>query len=194
MAMNLRGELFQQYRDYLELLARLEIGRQLQTKIDTCDLVQETFLEAHRNFGLFRGRSEWEFVAWLRKIFAGKLSNLVRHYVSTQGRDIRREQPLQVDLSQSSALLEQPLFAPESSPSQQAVKREQGVLLAKALTLLSPDYREIIILRNMEELPFEKCAERMGRSVAAVQKLWILRWRSCAAVQKACHEQRNQAG
>jgi len=168
-----RGELFQQYRDYLELLARVEIGRSLQTKIDTGDLVQDTFLDAHRNFVLFRGRTEPEFTAWLRTILAGKLSNLVRHYVGTKGRDVRREQSLQFDFGQSSAILEQPLFSSESSPSQQAAKSEQGVLLAQALTALPADYREIIILRNMEELPFEECAQRMNRSVDAVQKLWI---------------------
>jgi RNA polymerase sigma-70 factor (ECF subfamily) len=168
-----RGSLFEQYRDYLDLLARLEIGRQLQVKVDTGDLVQETFLDAHRNFGLFRGRTEVEFAGWLRTILAGKLSNVVRHYVGTQGRDIRREQSLQVNLNQSSVLLQQPLFATESSPSQQVMKREQGVLLANALKKLSPDYREIIILRNMEELPFDQCAQRMNRSVDAVQKLWI---------------------
>src|SRR5262245_37500856 len=85
-----RGSLLEAYRPYLELLARVEIGRRLQTKVDTSDVVQETFLEAHRNFRNFRGRGEPAFVAWLQSILAGRVSNLVRHYVQTQGRDVRR--------------------------------------------------------------------------------------------------------
>src|SRR5262245_32551511 len=84
-----RGALLENYRGYLELLARVEIGRRLQTKLDTADVVQETFLEAHRNFEAFRGISERELVAWLRGIFSARLSNLVRHYLGTQGRDLR---------------------------------------------------------------------------------------------------------
>src|SRR5436190_23358604 len=75
------GELLEHFRNYLELLARLEIGRRLQMKVDTSDLVQDTFLEAHRNFKAFRGSGEPEFVAWLRSIFAARLLMLVRHYL-----------------------------------------------------------------------------------------------------------------
>src|SRR5579872_3033397 len=76
-----RGALLETYRNYLELLARIEIGRRLQTKVDAADLVQETFLEAHRNFAMFRGQEEEEFAAWLRGIMAARIANLVRHFV-----------------------------------------------------------------------------------------------------------------
>src|SRR5579862_9125971 len=72
-----QGALLETYRNYLELLARIEIGRRLQTKVDADDLVQETFLEAHRNFGLFRGHQEAEFVAWLRAIMATRIADLL---------------------------------------------------------------------------------------------------------------------
>src|SRR5882724_8951941 len=80
-----QGALLETYRNYLELLARIEIGRRLQTKVDADDLVQETFLEAHRNFGLFRGDQEAEFIAWLRAILATRIADLLRRYVGTQG-------------------------------------------------------------------------------------------------------------
>lgn len=167
-----RGALLENYQNYLELLARIELGRRLQTKVDTADIVQETFLEAHRNFGLFRGGSEAEFVAWLRSILAAKVANLVRHYIGTQGRDIRREEGLAFTLDQSSRLLDRGLMAAGSTPSQHVSRREQGVLLAEAIAQLPDDYREVVVLRNLEELTFPEVAVRMNRSVDSVQKLW----------------------
>ena len=78
------GQLLEQFSPYLALLARLQIGRRLQGKADAADLVQETFLEAHRNFPRFRGRTEAEFVAWIRQILAGRLALLLRRYLGTQ--------------------------------------------------------------------------------------------------------------
>ena len=168
-----RGALLEAYRAYLDLLARMEIGRRLQTKIDASDVVQETFLEAHRNFGNFRGTVEPEFAAWLREILAARISNLVRHYVGTQARDIRREQGLEVNLDESSRMLDRGLCSLQATPSQNAASREQGVLLAQALAQLPDEYREVVMLRQLQELPFAEVAERMGRTVDSVQKLWV---------------------
>ena len=67
---NARGQLLEGYRPYLTLLARVQIGRQLRGKADPDDLVQETFLLAHREFATFRGQTEPELTAWLRRILA----------------------------------------------------------------------------------------------------------------------------
>src|SRR5438477_1076766 len=134
------GSLLELYRNYLRLLARLQIGKRLQGKLDPSDLVQETFLEAHRDFAQFRGGSEAEFVNWLRQIMAMNLANLVRHYYGTQRRDVRLERELALDLDQSSRVLDRGLVAAQSSPSQQAARREQAVLLADALDRLPQDY------------------------------------------------------
>jgi RNA polymerase sigma-70 factor (ECF subfamily) len=167
------GPLLEVYRNYLRLLARVEIGRRLQGKVDASDLVQETFLEAHRNFARFQGTSEPQLVAWLRQILAAKVANLLRHYLGTQARDIRLEQDLHAGLDNSSRLLGAELMASLSSPSQQAARREQGVLLANALDRLPDDYREVIVLRHLEGLTFPEIAGRMRRSVDSVQKLWL---------------------
>src|SRR5271154_1640738 len=89
-----RGQLLERYRNYLSLLARLQIGRRLQGKVDAADLVQETFLEAHRQFTRFRGGTETELTAWLRTILAGVVLHLVRRYFGTQQRDVRLEREL----------------------------------------------------------------------------------------------------
>src|SRR6266852_734108 len=83
------GQLLELYRGYLGLLARLQIGRRLQGKVDPADLVQETFLEGHRSFPQFRGTTEAELVSWLRHILASKLGDVVRRYLRTKRHDSR---------------------------------------------------------------------------------------------------------
>jgi RNA polymerase sigma-70 factor (ECF subfamily) len=167
------GQLLELYRSYLALLARLQIRRRLQGKVDPSDLVQETFLKAHRHFAQFRGRTEAEWVGWLRQILALTVVNLVRHYHGTRRRDVRLERELADELDQSSQVLDRGLVAPHSSPSDQAARREQAVLLAEALEQLPADYREVIILRHLEGLSFPEVARRMDRTVPSVEKLWI---------------------
>jgi RNA polymerase sigma-70 factor (ECF subfamily) len=166
------GRLLEAYRGYLTLLARMQINRRLQGKLDPADLVQETFLEAHRDFVQFRGTTEAELVGWLRQILVSNLANLLRRYFGTQRRDVRLERDLANELDKSSRLLDQGLMAPSGSPSKQAARREQAVLLADALEQLPEDYREVLLLRHLEELSFPDVARRMGRSVNAVEKLW----------------------
>jgi RNA polymerase sigma-70 factor (ECF subfamily) len=167
------GQLLELYRRYLTLLARVQIGQRLQGKVDAEDLVQETFLEAHRNFSRFRGGSEAEFVAWLRQILAGNLADLLRRYLGAQGRDVRLEREIADAFDRSSVLLDRGLVAQQSSPSQQAARREQSVLLADALEELPDDYRDVLILRHLEGLTFPDVARRMGRSLDSVEKLWM---------------------
>jgi RNA polymerase sigma-70 factor (ECF subfamily) len=167
------GPLLELYRSYLTLLARLQIGRRLQSKVDAADLVQETFLKAYRDFGQFRGTTERELATWLRQILATNLAMVVRRYLGTQRRDARLEQELAEDLNQSSGVLHRGLLAPHSSPSQQAARREQAVLLANALDRLPADYREVIILRHLEERTFPEVARHMDRTVDSVKKLWM---------------------
>jgi len=167
------GALLAIYRQYLLLLARTQVGRRLQGKVDASDLVQEACLEAHRHIGQFRGNTEAEFAAWLRSILAGLVANLVRRYLGTKQRDARLEQALAVELNDTSCMLDRGLVAAISSPSEQAVKREASVQLANALEQLPEDYRQTIILRHLEGLPFAQVAQRMGRSVDSVEKLWV---------------------
>lgn len=166
------GQLLECYRNYLVLIARLQVGRRLQGKVDAADLVQETFLEAHRDFAGFRGRTEEELLAWLRRILVTNLANTVRHYCGTRRRDINLERDLTRELYESSRALDRGLVAAQSSPSQQAARRERAVLLADALETLPEDYREAIILRHLEGLSFPDVARRMGRTEDSVKKLW----------------------
>lgn len=166
------GRLLELYRNYLSLLARVQLGRRVQGKLDPSDVVQETFMEAHRDFHQFRGTTEAELVSWLRQMLATNLANQLRRYAGTRRRDIRLERELANDMDQSSRALDRALAAKHSSPSQRAARREQAVLLADVLKRLPDDYREVIILRHLEGLRFAQVADRMGRSVDSVEKLW----------------------
>lgn len=167
------GRLLALYRNYLRLLARIEIGGRLQAKVDASDLVQETMLEAHKNFPQFRGATEAEFTAWLRQIMAGVVCGLLRRYFGTQKRDIQLERNFRENPGNSSMLFEKGFVDLRSSPSQQASRREQAVLLADALENLPKDYREVLVLRHMEGLTFPDIANRMERTQDSVEKLWV---------------------
>jgi RNA polymerase sigma-70 factor (ECF subfamily) len=166
------GRRLEEHRDYLTILARMQIGRRLQGKADPADVVQETFLHAIRDVAQFRGTSDQELAGWLRRILAARLADLVRRFCGTQGRDVRLEQALQVELDQSSGVLDLGLVSPLSSPSQRAVRHEQAMWLAQALERLPTDYRDVLVLHHLEECDFTEVARRMGRSVEAVKKLW----------------------
>jgi RNA polymerase sigma-70 factor, ECF subfamily len=168
-----RGRLLETFRNYLKLLARLEIRRQLQGKADPSDIVQEVFLAAHRDFNSFRGTTEAELASWLRQILATRLAALVRHYQRTKRRDVQLERRLADELDSSSQALAGGLVAMGSSPSERVVRRERAVLLADALLALPEDYREAVLLHHFEGLGFTEVAERMGRSLDSVKKLWV---------------------
>jgi RNA polymerase sigma-70 factor (ECF subfamily) len=167
------GLLWEHYRGYLRLLARLQIYRRLQGKADASDMVQETFLQANLGFDDFEGQSEGQLLQWLRKILASRLAGLVRRYYQTQQRDPRLERDVAEELDRSSQALDRALLAAESSPSQGAARREQAVRLAEALEQLPAEYREAIILHNLQGLTFSDVADQMQRSPEAVRKLWV---------------------
>ncbi|MGA2583974.1 MAG: sigma-70 family RNA polymerase sigma factor [Tepidisphaeraceae bacterium] len=179
------GKLLESYAKYLNLLAGVQIGRRLQGKMDASDIVQETFLEAHRQIANFRGHSEGELLAWLRRILAGQIALMCRRFLGTKGRDVKLERELMVQIDESSQALDRNLAQSGSTPSQHVSRREQAVLLAEALSKLPEDYRQVIILRHIEALSFPKVAEEMNRSEDSVQKLWV---RALASLRKSLGE------
>ncbi len=73
----------------------------------------------------------------------------------------------------SRAAIDRRLVAPQSSPSQQAARRERAELLADALDTLPETYREVIVLRNLEGLSFSDVAARLGRTEDSVKNIWL---------------------
>ncbi len=163
----------ERHRTWLGLLARLQVDARFRAKFDPSDVVQQTLLEAVRDFRKFRGRTEAELAAWLRQILAHVLLHQARHFAGAARRDIHREISLEQALAESSRRLADALAAPISSPSERASRHELELRLADALSRLPADYAEIILLRNVEGLSHEEAAARMGRGVGAVRMLWV---------------------
>ena len=170
------GKLLQCYRNYLTLLARTQMGRQLQARVSPSDVVQETMLEAVQDFDRFRGSTEREFVAWLRQILINNLLRFVEAHVRTAKRDVRCEISMQQwtpTMDGTADGLDRLASLSVSSPSAAANRRELGVVVADCLAKLPTHYREVIVLRNLRGLSFEEVARDMGRSTGSVRMLWM---------------------
>jgi RNA polymerase sigma-70 factor, ECF subfamily len=165
-----RDELFARCRSYVNLVARAQVESWMRTRTDASDLVQQTLLEAHCGFDEFRGQTEAEWLAWLKKI----LSHNVHDFVRTQKadkRDVRKEARLQTTGADGESFQFEP-SGDEPTPSAILVGLEEQLELADAIAQLPEDYQQIILLRNLQRLPFDEIALRMDRSRPAAQMLW----------------------
>lgn len=167
-----RDQLFAKCRNYVDLVARAQVESWMKAKVDASDLVQQTLLEAHRGFAKFEGQTEAEWLAWLRQILTHNTHDFIRRFRADKRR-IGREVPLMTEANNTSdAVFQDP---PDDciSPSQILLEQERQIELADAVSKLSADHQEVIMLRNLQHLPFDEVAERMGRSRPAVQMLWM---------------------
>jgi RNA polymerase sigma-70 factor (ECF subfamily) len=164
------GQALESCRRYLLLVADRELDPGLRAKGGASDLVQQTFLEAQRDFAHFHGDSEAELLAWLRVLLRHNLGKFARAYRDTQKRGIGRETPLEGDSSAVGPGAG--LAADTPTPSGLAMQREQDDALERALARLPEDYRRVIALRYREERSFEEIGQLLQRSADAARKLW----------------------
>ncbi|HKB02640.1 MAG TPA: sigma-70 family RNA polymerase sigma factor [Gemmataceae bacterium] len=165
------GRLLEACRDYLLLVANQELDVDLRAKGGASDLVQQTFLEAQRDFGAFQGASEEELLAWLRRLLVHNLADFARRYRGTGKRRAEREVALEGDSAAAGPAAG--LAADTPSPSGRAVAREEDEGLERALARLPEDYRTVIVLRYREERSFEEIGQLIDRSPNAARKLWL---------------------
>jgi RNA polymerase sigma-70 factor (ECF subfamily) len=168
-----RDRLFELCRSYLGLVARAQVESWLRARVDASDLVQQTMLEAHRDFDRFEGSTEGQWLAWLRRILGHNAADFVRRYRGAAKRQVFREVPLRGPGDTEAPFGAPEPIAPGDTPSQEVLHRDDQLLVAAAVAELSPDYQEVVVLRNLERLPFDEVARRMGRSRPAVQMLWM---------------------
>jgi RNA polymerase sigma-70 factor (ECF subfamily) len=162
--------LLERFREYLTLLARVQMDPRLQGKLDLSGVVQQTLLEAHLARGQTAGWDEGQVLAWLRRVLANNLTDEVRK-LGTRGRDVGRECSLEAALDQSSARLAAWLADDGPSPSQRAEAHEQSLRLADALARLPEAQREALVLQHWHGWSLAEIGSHLGRSPAAVAGL-----------------------
>jgi RNA polymerase sigma-70 factor (ECF subfamily) len=165
-----RDEVLAKARDYLRVLARVGLDPRLRAKVDESDVVQQSLLEAHRDWDQFRGSTDGERFAWLRQILARNLSNLLRDYTRAK-RDVARERVPDPAAEASSVRLERWLAADQTTPGAAAVREEEAARLALALAGLPDHQREAVILRHWHGYPVTQIAAHLNTTPDAVTGL-----------------------
>ncbi len=159
------GRALASFREYLLLVASDGLHAALNAKVGASDVVQDTFVRAHRGFAGFRGRSEGEWRNWLRTILVRSLAQNRRRYELTAKRRRGSEVPISAGTAPAPA-------SPDPTPSRELVRLESERALLAAMDRLPEHYREAVTWHHRERLPFEEIGRRRGISAEAARKLW----------------------
>lgn len=178
------GVLLEGFREYLALLARLQLLPQMRGKIDLSGVVQETLLDAHRAMDQLRHMTTDRQAAWLRTALSRNLADEVRK-LGTAMRDVTRERSLERAVEESSARLEAWLATDQSSPGDRAVRNEQMLRLARAVARLPDDQRLAVELHHLRGRPVAEVAVELGRTEGAVGALLVRGLKKLRALLKA---------
>jgi RNA polymerase sigma-70 factor (ECF subfamily) len=160
----------ERFREYLRLLAQMQIDPRLRRDQDASDIVQTVMLRAYDGLADFRGATAAELTGWLRKILANTLANVLRDRLRDL-RDVRREVNFAQALDESSLHLAACAASREPSPSSVLQGKEDAVRLAQALAQLPDLQREAVTLKHLEGRSLVEVANLMARSPASVASL-----------------------
>jgi RNA polymerase sigma-70 factor, ECF subfamily len=163
------GKLLEECQNYLLLVAHREIGADLRAKAGASDIVQETFLEAQRDFHRFEGTTPEELRGWLRRLLLNNMANVARRFTGAAKRDPRREVKLDGRDDSSPGLQ---LADAIPTPSRILVAEEEQRELLAAIDRLPGHYRDAILLRHRDGMSYAEIGEKLGRTPEAVRKLW----------------------
>ena len=170
------GILLRKYFRYLNSLSHVHLDDRIGVRVGASDIVQDTLLEAHRDFGSFSGTTIEEFTGWLRRILFNNLATAIEKHVLADKRDVRKQKSIDQDLSrpdQSHAGLARYLQQDITSPSTPMQRDESLEQLLTAINRLPADYQNVIRLRHFEDLAFNEIAKRLDRNSGAVRMMWV---------------------
>lgn len=159
-----------QYCSYLTLVADSQMNAKLRAKEEPSDIVQETMLEAHRDFERFRGKTDAERRAWLRTILTNNLASSARYH-SRQKRNGGKEVSLNSQLELSCRQQQYHFNTDPSSPELKLAQRERSEKLAAALRRLLADERTAVALKHFHNWSVAKIAQHLGRTQEGVAGL-----------------------
>ena len=169
------AELLGQYRDRLKRMVALRLDRRLQKRVDPSDVVQEALIVAANRLSEYAKDPPMEFYLWLRWIAADKLHNAHREHLGTQKRDVsqevsiyRRPMPEACSVSLAHQLLGQ-----LTSPTQAVQRAELQLIVQDVLNNLEPIDREILVLRNFEQMSTTETAQALGIKRSTASKRYI---------------------
>jgi RNA polymerase sigma-70 factor (ECF subfamily) len=133
----------------------------MKNESDAEDVAQETFLKAFRNFGQFRGQAK--FSTWLISITLNEARGRLRR------QSVVRMEILDETLEEAGRVQSALLREWREVPSEALERKEVREILQEAIRNLSPIYREVLLLRDVEELSIEETAAALTISTATVK-------------------------
>ena len=161
------GRLLDHHHAYLETLIDLRMDPRLRGRVDPADVVQQTHVEVVRRVGDYLQREPMPFRVWLRMTACQCLVDLQRHHVDAECRAVGQEMALP---GPSACHLAEKFLGATLTPSRQLMRHEVVDRVRQALARLAGDDREIILLRNFEELSNVEAAQVLGVEPAAASK------------------------
>jgi RNA polymerase sigma-70 factor (ECF subfamily) len=164
------GELLEAQRGHLSALAEQRLRGRVTVRVEAADVVQQTFLEAHRSLDQFLGEEEAALRAWLERILEHNIDRTFRNHLLLQKRNLRREQSLEGTPADGSAA-PRDVDAHHSTPSQRAMRHEDEDRLAQALEKLPQDQRVAVRLRHLHGWRLADIAAELGRTPTATAAL-----------------------
>lgn len=162
------GELLDIYRGYLMKVAEEKLDHRLRARMGPSDLVQETFLQAAKDFPQFKGTTAAELRAWLVKILVHNVQDSHRRHCQTNRRAVVREA---ASLTPAAGFPSELLPGDETASALMIVAEEREILI-EAIARLPEESRRVVELRSIERKPFDEVARELGRTVDAARKLW----------------------
>ena len=131
---------------------------------DATEVAQDAFVRAYRSLDSFHG--ECEFTTWLHRIVVNLAHNKYRWW-KRRGKhaNVSLDSPLETADDQMS----RQMTAETDAPDTQAVKAEFIELLSRKMNELPDKFREVIVLRNVENLSYEEIAAALHCSVGTVK-------------------------
>lgn len=163
------GQLLENYRAYLTVLAKRYLDHRLRGRLDEADVVQVTFLEAQRDLHAFRGRHIEELLGWLRHILRNNIASAHQRHIYTQKRSAGRE--VSNSPSDSRPALTDLVPSETTSPSQRVMRDEAAVFLANCLQSLPDTQQEALRLRYVEGRSLKEIAKSLDKSEMAAAGL-----------------------
>lgn len=155
-------ELLGLHRKRLKRMVEVRLDRRLSARIDPSDIVQETLADAVKKLPKYLELRPLPFFPWLRQLAWERVMRSHRQHLYAKARSVAREEPYLPD--HSAFELAKRLLASGSSPSEQLTRKETRAKVQTALARLSPEDREVLVLRFLENLSTCEAAEVLGVS------------------------------